>query len=95
MVLTVLQQNKYVGSTEEIEDGKGNVLKVNLLGAVNNVGVIKPRFAVQLDDYEKYEKRFLPAKGFGILIVSTNHGLLTHVEAKEKNLGGKLIAFCY
>jgi small subunit ribosomal protein S8 len=94
-VLGVMQANRYVGSAEEIEDGRGNVLKVNLLGAINNTGVIKPRFSVERDEYEKFEKRFLPAKNFGILIVSTNQGLMTHVEAKEKNLGGKLICYCY
>jgi small subunit ribosomal protein S8 len=94
-VLVVLQDNKYIGSCEEIEDGRGNVLKVNLLGTINNVGVIKPRFSVPLDGYEKFEKRFLPAKNFGIIIVSTNQGLMTHVEAKQKNLGGKLICYCF
>lgn len=94
-VLGVLQANRYLGAAEEIEDGRGNILKVNLLGAINAVGVIKPRFSVERDEYEKYEKRLLPAKNFGILIVSTNQGLMTHIEAKQKNLGGKLICYCY
>ena len=29
------------------------------------------------------------------LIISTTKGLLTHDEAREKNLGGKLIAFVF
>jgi small subunit ribosomal protein S8 len=94
-VLTLLQDNQYIGGSEEIEDGKGNILKVNLIGRINGIGVIKPRFSVKRENYDKYEKRFLPAKDFGIIIVSTNKGLLTHTQAKEKNLGGKLICYCY
>jgi small subunit ribosomal protein S8 len=94
-VFEVLNEEGYMGSYEEIEDGKGNYLKLNLLGNINKCGGIKPRFAVALDDYEKFEKRYLPAKGFGLLIVSTSQGIMTHEKAKEKKLGGKLIAYCY
>ena len=71
------------------------MLKVNLIGKINNCGVIKPRFAIKSDEFEKFEKRFLLAKDFGIIIVSTNQGLITHREAKKKKIGGKLMAFCY
>jgi small subunit ribosomal protein S8 len=94
-VLSLLQDCRYIGSVEEIEDGKGNILKVNLLGVINGIGVIKPRFSVQRANFDKYEKRFLPAKNFGILIVSTNKGLVTHLQAKQHNIGGKLICYCY
>lgn len=94
-ILALLQTHQYLGGIEEIEDGKGNILKVNLIGRVNSIGVIKPRFSTKRANYDKYEKRFLPAKDFGILIVSTNKGLLTHIQAKEQNLGGKLICYCY
>ena len=94
-ILTLLQDKHYIGSYTETPDGKGNLLTIHLIGAVNNCGVIKPRYAVQLDNYTKYEKRYLPAKGFGILLVSTPKGLMTHDEAKEQKLGGRLIAYCY
>ncbi len=94
-ILTVLQDKHYIGSYTETIDGKGNSLTINLIGAVNNCGVIKPRYAVQLNNYTVYEKRYLPAKGFGILIVSTPKGIMTHDEAKEQKLGGRLIAYCY
>ena len=70
-VLDILNVHTYVGSYEEIDDGKGKLLNINLLGNVNKIGVIKPRFNVKKDDYEKFEKRYLPAKDFGIIIVST------------------------
>ena len=44
---------------------------------------------------EKFEQRYLPAKSFGMLIISTSKGMLTNIQAKEKKIGGKLIAYCY
>ncbi len=90
-VLDIMKDNKYLGSYKE-EDGK---LTISLIGKVNKTNVIKPRFSVAMEDYDKFEKRYLPAKGFGFLIVSTSKGIMTHNEAKEKNLGGRLIAYCY
>jgi small subunit ribosomal protein S8 len=94
-VLDIMNQQGYVGAAEPVTDAKGGVLKVNLLGNLNKCGVIKPRFAVRMEEYEKFEKRFLPAKGVGILVVSTINGIMTHEEAKSQNLGGRLVAFAY
>mgnify|MGYP001597080303 FL=1 len=94
-ILTLLQDKRYIGGYEEIKDGRGNMLTINLIGAINKCGVIKPRYATTLGNYPKYEKRYLPAKGFGILVVSTSKGLMSHEEAKEKKLGGRVLAYCY
>ncbi len=95
VVLKLLNEKGYIGKYEEATAAKGGVLKVNLLGRINNCGVIKPRFTVKKDGFEKFEKRFLLAEGFGIIVVSTSKGLMTHEEAVKKGIGGKLIAFCY
>lgn len=94
-VLDIFNTNGYLGSYDVIEDGKGNLLKVNLIGNINKCGVITPRFAVKADNFEKYEKRYLPARDFGILVVLTSDGMMTHKEAKEKGIGGRLVAYCY
>ena len=94
-VLNVMKENRYIGDFEEIKDLKGNILKINLIGAINKCGVIKPRFSVKRAGYEKFEKRYLLAKDFGLLIVSTPSGIMTHTEAKKKNIGGRLFAYCY
>lgn len=94
-VLAILNAQGYIGAAEPVTEARGGVIKVNLLGNINKCGVIKPRFAVTMNEYEKFEKRFLPAKGVGVLIVSTIKGFLTHEEAKAQNLGGRLIAYCY
>ena len=94
-VLEVMKNNNYVGDFEEIKDGRGNMIKLNLLGNINKCGVIKPRYSVKNDEFEKFEERYLLARGMGILIVSTPSGIIVHDEAKKKNIGGKLLAYCY
>ena len=94
-VLKVMQKNGFVGSFEYIDNGRGGKYKVYLLGNVNGCGAIRPRFAVNAGGYEKYEKRFLPAAGFGMLIVSTSKGVMSQEEAREQGIGGKLLAFVY
>ena len=94
-ILEIMNDHHYVGESTVVADGRGDHLIINLIGKVNNCGVVKPRHAVTKDNFEKFEKRYLPAKGFGLLIVSTSKGMMTHDEAKEKNIGGRLIAYCY
>ena len=90
-----MNEHSYLGIFELVEDGKGGIIKLNLLGNINKCGVIKPRFSTKKHNYEKWEKRYLPAKDFGVIIVSTPQGIMTHIEAKEKGIGGKLLAYCY
>lgn len=95
VILTLMKENGYIGDFEEIKDNKGNLLKINLLNRINKCGAIKPRYAVKKNVYEKFEKRFLPAKDVGILLVSTSSGIMTHYDSKKKKLGGKLLSYCY
>lgn len=94
-VFDILKEKGYISVYEVTKDDRGARISVKLAGHINKCGVIKPRYSVKVDGLEKYEKRYLPAKDFGILILSTPKGLMTHQDAKEKNLGGKLIAYCY
>jgi small subunit ribosomal protein S8 len=94
-VLEILNKNGFVGALEKITESKGGFYKLHLLGTINKCGVVKPRFAVKLDEFEKFEKRYLPSKDIGLLIVSTPLGVMTHKEAKDTKTGGRLIAYCY
>lgn len=94
-VLKVLQKRKYIGEFEFIDDGVGGKLKVQLLGRINKCGVISPRFPVKALKLVDWEHRYLPAVGVGTLIVTTPQGVLSHVEAQEKKIGGRLIGYVY
>jgi len=94
-ILKIMQDKRYIGGFEEIKDGKGGYANINLIGSINKCGTIKPKYPIKKDQFEKFEKRYLPAKDFGIIFVSTNQGIITHKEAKEKKIGGILLAYCY
>lgn len=94
-VLQVMQSRGYVGEFERIDDGKAGRFRIQLMGRTNRCGVIKPRYPVKRDSFEKYEKRFLPAFNYGILIVTTPNGVMTHEDAKKEGIGGRLLAYVY
>ena len=94
-VLNVMQRYGYIGEFEFIDDGKSGKFKVKLVGKINRCGVIRPRYSVGKEDILEFEKRFLPAMDIGILIMTTSKGVMSHVEAREKGIGGKLLAFIY
>ncbi|RLI13069.1 30S ribosomal protein S8 [Candidatus Bathyarchaeota archaeon] len=94
-ILKVMQKYGYIGEFEYIDDGRAGKFRVQLLGRINKCGAIKPRFPVRKDEFEEWEKRYLPAKDIGILIVSTSKGVMSHHEAKKLGIGGRLVAYVY
>ncbi|UEC43769.1 MAG: 30S ribosomal protein S8 [Methanothrix sp.] len=93
--LKVMADLGYIGEFEFVDDGKSGMFKVDLRGKINKCGVIKPRFSTQVSDLEKWEKRFLPSRNFGALIMSTSQGVISHVDARERGIGGQLLAYVY
>jgi small subunit ribosomal protein S8 len=87
--------NGYIGEFEFIDDGRSGKFKVQLLGRINKCGAIRPRFSVKTAKFEEWEKKFLPSREVGLLVVSTPTGVLSHKDAIEKHIGGKLLAFIY
>ncbi|MBI5636318.1 30S ribosomal protein S8, partial [Candidatus Micrarchaeota archaeon] len=94
-LLAVMKDAGYIGEFEKVEDGQGSQIKISLVGKVNDCGSIRPRHPVKAPSIEAYEERFLPAKGVGLIIISTPNGIVSHIEAKEKKIGGRLLAYVY
>jgi small subunit ribosomal protein S8 len=97
-VLRVMQKYGYVGEFEYIDDGRWGKIVVQLLGRINRTGAAKPRISVTYRDIVKmphYLRRYLPSKDIGVLILSTNQGVMSHREAIEKKIGGVLLAYVY
>ncbi|MCD6591137.1 MAG: 30S ribosomal protein S8 [Candidatus Aenigmarchaeota archaeon] len=94
-ILKIMQKNKYIGSFEFIDNGRGGEFKVELLGRINNCGVIRPRFYVTKDEFIDWEKRFLPSVNFGILFLTTSKGIMDHKKAKAEKIGGALLGYVY
>jgi len=94
-VLRVMQKNGYIGEFEFVDDGRAGKYRIQLLGRVNKCGVIKPRYAMKVAEIEDWEERYLPSRDVGVLIVSTPKGVLSHVDAKDSKMGGRLLAYVY
>ena len=94
-VLETIKKNNYIEDFEEVTQGKFKVIKIKLSKKINDIGVIKPRHAVSIKEYQTYEKRYIPSKDFGVLIISTPKGIMTNKDAKQKNTGGRLLAYLY
>jgi small subunit ribosomal protein S8 len=94
-VLRIMHEKKFIGEFKEVEENRGGIIKVELLGRINDCCVIKPRYSAKKDEFEKFEKRYLPAKGFGIIIVSTPKGIMTQEDAIKIRSGGILLSYCY
>lgn len=94
-VLRVMQEEGYISGFEYVDDVPGGMYTVDLAGKVNESKAVKPRFETTKEEYEKWEKRFLPARNFGTLIVTTSSGVMGHRDAKEQGIGGQLLAYVY
>ena len=94
-VLRVAKEKEYIADYKMQNEQGIITYEVKLNGKLNTCKAIRPRHAVKKNEFEKFEKRYLPARDVGLLVVSTPHGVMTHREAKEKGLGGRLIAFMY
>ena len=94
-ILSLMQTKGYIDVYEYLEDGKAGVYKIKISDRLNKCQVVKPRFSVRVDEIQKFEQRYLPARQFGMLIMTTPMGIMTHHEALEKNTGGKILAYVY
>ncbi|MEN6342541.1 MAG: 30S ribosomal protein S8 [Methanospirillum sp.] len=94
-MLRIMQDAGYIGSFEYIDDRRGGQFQVHLSGGINKCGVITPRYSVGLEELEDWETRYLPAKNFGLLILTTSQGVLTHEQARQAGIGGELLGFVY
>ena len=94
-VLEVLYDRGFIAGFEFTEDGKAGIFEVELHGAINECGAIKPRYAVGAGEFERWEKRYLPARDFGALILTTSDGIMSHYDARDEGIGGQVIAYVY
>ena len=94
-VLDVMKRESYINDYEEYQEKRIKYVKVKLSNKINSIGVIKPRYSVHNEQIQKYESRYIPSKDFGILILTTPKGIMTNRDAREKRVGGRLLAYVY
>ena len=94
-VLNVLKKDGYIKNFEHIDDNRGGKFKIELFAKISKCGSITPRFKVKKDEYSSWEQQYLPSYSRGMLLVTTNQGVMSHHEAINKGLGGFLIGYVY
>ena len=94
-VLKTLKNEGYIGEFEHIDDKRGGKFTIQLLAKITKCGVISPRFKVKRNEYTVWEQQYLPSYDRGMLLVTTNQGVMSHKEAVKKSIGGFLIGYVY
>lgn len=93
--LTVMQKHGYIEEFEYIDDHRSGKIVVQLNGRINKCGVVSPRFNVPLDQIENWVDRLMPARSFGIIILTTSAGIMDHEEARRKHVAGKILGYVF
>ncbi|MGT2845913.1 30S ribosomal protein S8 [Streptococcus massiliensis] len=97
-IAEILKREGFVKNVEYIEDDKQGIVRVFLKYGQNGEKVITGLKRVSTPGLRIYKKRDeLPKvlNGLGIAIISTSEGLLTDKEARQKNVGGEVIAYVW
>ena len=97
-IAEILKREGFVKNVEYIEDDKQGIIRLFLKYGQNGEKVITGLKRVSTPGLRIYKKREdLPKvlNGLGIAIISTSEGLLTDKEARQKNVGGEVIAYVW
>ena len=90
-----MQRHGYINDFEIVDDQRAGKIVVDLNGRLNKCGVISPRFDLKLKNFEKFVYQILPSRQFGFVVLTTNKGIMDHVEARKNHIGGKVLGFFY
>ncbi len=96
-VLRVLKEEGYISDYEKIEDNKQGMISITLK-YVDKQPVIKGLKKISKPGLKVYAKRNeLPKvlNGLGVAIISTSGGVMSDRAARQKKLGGEVLAFVW
>jgi small subunit ribosomal protein S8 len=93
-ILRIFQRHAYIGEFERYDDGRQGKFKIALLGKINECAGLM-RLNYNVTQYEMLERKLLPAPGLGIIILTTNKGIMTMNEADDNHIGGHTLCYIY
>ena len=97
-VAKILQREGFVRDVEFIEDDKQGIIRVFLKDGKNDERVITNLKRISKPGLRAYVKANEVPKvlnGLGIAIISTSEGIVTDKEARERNIGGEVLAYVW
>ncbi|MHA1913273.1 MAG: 30S ribosomal protein S8 [Promethearchaeota archaeon] len=93
-ILRIFQKHAYIGEFERYDDGRQGKFKIALMGRINEcAGLLRLNY--KISQFESLERRLLPAPGLGIIVFTTNQGIMTMKEAEEQRIGGHALCYIY
>lgn len=96
-ILGILKKESYIDDFKFIQDKKQGTVRIYLKYVAGKPAITKIRRVSRpgLRLYVKKDKVPTVLRGRGMAIISTSHGLITNVEAKEKGFGGEVIGYVW
>jgi small subunit ribosomal protein S8 len=97
-VAEILKREGFVRDVEYVEDNKQGIIRIFLKYGANNERVITGIKRISKPGLRVYAKSTEVPKvlnGLGIAIVSTSQGVLTDKEARNKQVGGEVLAYVW
>lgn len=92
-VCRVLAEEGYIEQYAQATEDEKPVIRIALKYYQNEPVINKMRMISRpgLRVYSKATR--VPVRGFGVTVISTPQGIMSHKKAKEMNLGGELLFF--
>ena len=96
-IARLLMANKYIVGVKVSEASVGKMLTLQLSSedSVSPITAIKRTSTPGRRQYTSADEIPVVKRGRGLVILSTNQGIITGVEAKKQHIGGELICEVY
>ncbi len=93
-IAKILREQGYIKDVKFVEDGKQGLLRIYLKYNEDSAPVIEGLQRVSTPGCRVYAKKGeIPRVlgGYGVVVLSTSHGVITGNEARTKGVGGEVI----
>ena len=97
-IAEILFKEGYIKAFEEIDDGNQGIIRITIKYDEKGNRVIAGLKRISKPGLRVYaNKEELPKvlNGLGIAIISTSKGMMTDKEAREKGIGGEVLAYVW
>ncbi|MDK6862940.1 MULTISPECIES: 30S ribosomal protein S8 [Nosocomiicoccus] len=97
-IAEILKNEGFIKNVEYVEDDKQNIIRVFLKYSENGERVITGLKRISKPGLRVYAKKDeLPKvlNGLGVALISTSEGVITDKEARNKNVGGEVLAYVW
>ena len=97
-IAEILKNEGFIKNVEYVEDDKQGVIRVFLKYGNNNERVITGLKRISKPGLRVYAKKDeLPKvlNGLGVALISTSEGIFTDKDARNKNVGGEVLAYVW